>query len=73
MLIDNPSYPRVRPARLTKNILAFDDSVSSLRRILHKDLGLFAYKVQLMTMRFNIAVWALDQLENDGDFAHLLG
>lgn len=51
-------------------------SKSSLRRILHKDLGMTPYKVQLVQelkprdhpLRFHFASWACDQLENDADF-----
>lgn len=51
-------------------------SRTSLRRILHKNLGLFAYKVQLSqqlkehdhSLRHRFAVWALEQLELDNDF-----
>lgn len=89
MLIDNRSYPRVRPVRSVENIAAVAESVrqnprtsthhrsqqlnisrTSLRRILHKDLGLFAYKVQLTQelkqndhpLRYPFCVWASDQL-----------
>lgn len=52
-------------------------SRTSLRRILHKDLGLFAYKVQLTQelkqndhpLRYRFSVWALEQLEIDDNFA----
>lgn len=51
-------------------------SRTSMMRILHKDLGLFAYKVQLTQqlkandhpLRYRFAVWALEQLEMDIDF-----
>lgn len=51
-------------------------SRTSLRRILHKDLGLFAYKVQMTQelkandhpLRYQFSVWAIDQLDNDVDF-----
>ncbi|XP_018375528.1 PREDICTED: uncharacterized protein LOC108769183 [Trachymyrmex cornetzi] len=51
-------------------------SRTSLRRILHKDLGLFAYKIQMTQelkandhpLRYQFAVWAIDQLNNDVDF-----
>ena len=47
-----------------------------LRRILHKDLDMTPYKVQLVQelkpinhpMRFRFAKWACDQLTEDGDF-----
>lgn len=48
-------------------------SRTSLRRILHKDLGLFAYKVQMTQelkandhpLRYQFAVWAIDHLKFD--------
>lgn len=51
-------------------------SRTSLRRILHKDLGLFAYKVQLTQelkqndhpLRHRFSVWALNELVNDVNF-----
>ncbi|KAJ8935836.1 hypothetical protein NQ318_019895, partial [Aromia moschata] len=48
MLMDNRSHPRARPVRTAEKIAVVAQSVcTSLRRILHKDLGLFAYKLQL--------------------------
>jgi len=52
-------------------------SRTSLRKILHKDLGLFPYKIQLTQqlkandheIRYRFSVWALEQLEMDNDFA----
>ena len=52
-------------------------SETSLRRILHKDLGMTPYKVQLVQqlkpndhpMRFRFAKWACDRLREDADFA----
>lgn len=52
-------------------------SETSLRRILHKDLGMTPYKVQLVQelkptdhpMRFRFAKWACDRLTEDADFA----
>lgn len=52
-------------------------SRTTLRRILHKDLGMFAYKVQLVQVlklndlpqRFRFAEWALNELNDDPDFA----
>ena len=50
-------------------------SETSLRRILHKDLGMMPYKVQLVqelkpihSMRFRFAKWACDRLTEDADF-----
>ena len=52
-------------------------SETSLRRILHKDLGMTPYKIQLVQeelklidhpMRFRFAKWACDQLIEDADF-----
>jgi len=51
-------------------------SRTSLRRILHKDLGMKAYKVQLVQklkphdhpMRFRFAQWAEERLAEDEDF-----
>ena len=51
-------------------------SEASLRRILHKDLGMTPYKVQLIqelkpidhTMRFRFAKWVCDRLTEDADF-----
>ena len=51
-------------------------SETSLERILHKDLGLTPYKVQLVQklkpidypMRFRLAKWACDRLTEDADF-----
>ena len=51
-------------------------SETSLRRILHKDLGMTPYKVQLVQewktighpMRFRFAKWACDRLTEDADF-----
>ncbi|KAJ8962482.1 hypothetical protein NQ318_000870 [Aromia moschata] len=48
-------------------------SRTSLRRILHKDLGLFAYKLQLTQevkendhpLRYRFSVWVLNEFEND--------
>ena len=48
----------------------------SLRQILHKDLGMAPYKVQLIQelkpfdhpMRFHFAKWAYDRLTEDADF-----
>ena len=53
-------------------------SEASLRRILHKVLGMTPYKVQLVqelkpidhTMRFRFANWACDRLTEDADFGH---
>ena len=59
-------------------------SETSLRRIMHKDLGMTPYKVQLVqvlkpmdhSMRFRFAKWACDRLTEDADFGkkknHLL-
>ncbi|KAJ8942881.1 hypothetical protein NQ318_007659 [Aromia moschata] len=63
MLIDNRSHPRARPMRTAERIAAITQSVREnprtsirpraqrlkpvVRRISHKDLGLFAYKLQL--------------------------
>ncbi|KAJ8938485.1 hypothetical protein NQ318_007121, partial [Aromia moschata] len=54
MLMDNRSRPRACPVRTAERIAAVAQSSlhnnvsrTSLRRILHKDLGLFAYKLQL--------------------------
>lgn len=52
-------------------------SRTTLRMILHKDLGMFAYKVQLVQelkqvdhpQRFRFAEWALNQLNDDPNFA----
>ena len=45
---------------------------TSLRRILHKDLGTTPYKVKLVQevkpMRFRFAKWACDRLTEDADF-----
>ena len=54
----------------------FNISETSLRRILHKDLGMTPYKVQLVQelkpidhpIRFRIAKWACDRLSEDDDF-----
>ena len=51
-------------------------SETSLRRILHKDLDMMPYKVQLVQelkpidhpMRFRFAKWACDRLTLDADF-----
>ena len=51
-------------------------SETSLRLILHKDLGMTLYKVQLVQelksidhpMRFRLAKWACDRLTEDADF-----
>ena len=51
-------------------------SETSLRRILHKDLGMMTYKIQLVQelkaidypMRFRFANWACDRLTEDADF-----
>ena len=51
-------------------------SQTSLRRILHKDLGMTPYKDQLVQelkainhpMRFLFAKWACDRLTEDADF-----
>ena len=51
-------------------------SKTSLRRILHKDLSMTPYKVQLVQelkpidhpMRFRFAQWTLDRLTEDDDF-----
>ena len=51
-------------------------SETSLRRILHKDLGMMPYKVQLVQelkpidhpMRCRLAKWACDRLTEDADF-----
>ena len=51
-------------------------SETSLRRILHKDLGMTPYKVQLVQelksidypMRFRFAKWACDRFTEDADF-----
>ena len=51
-------------------------SETLLRRILHKDLGMTPYKVQLVQelkpidypMRFPFAKWACDRLIEDADF-----
>ena len=51
-------------------------SETSLRRMVHKDLGMTPYKVQLVRelkpidypMRFRIAKWACDRLTEDADF-----
>ena len=55
-------------------------SETSLRRILHKDLGMTPYKVQLAQelkpidhpMRFRFAKWACDRLIEDADFGKKL-
>ena len=52
---------------------------TSLRRILHKDLGLTPYKVQLLQelkpidhpMRFRLAKWSCDRLTEDADFGKI--
>ena len=54
-------------------------SETSLRQILHKDLAMTPYKVQLVQelkiidhpMLFRSAKWACDRLIEDGDFDHL--
>ena len=51
-------------------------SETSLRRILHKDLGTTPYKVQLVqqlkpidySMRFRFTKWACNRLTEDADF-----
>ena len=51
-------------------------SETSLRRILHKDLGMTPYKVPLVQefkqidhpMRFRFAKWTCDRLTEDADF-----
>ena len=51
-------------------------SETSLRRILHKDLGMTPYKIQLVQelkpidypMRCCLAKWACDRLKEDADF-----
>ena len=51
-------------------------SETSLRRILHKDLGMMPHKVQLVQelkpvdhpMRFRTAKWACDRFTEDADF-----
>ena len=51
-------------------------SETSLRRILHKDLGMTSHKVQLVqelkpidhAIRFRFAKWACDRLIEDADF-----
>ena len=51
-------------------------SETSLKRILHKDLGMTPYKFQLVQemkpighpMRFRLAKWICDRLTDDGDF-----
>ena len=51
-------------------------SETSLRRILHKDLGMTPYKVQLVEelkpidhpMRFRFTKWACDRLTEDADY-----
>ena len=51
-------------------------SETSLRRILHKELGMTPYKIQLVhelkpidhPMRFRFAKWACDRLTEDADF-----
>ena len=53
-------------------------SETSLRRILHKDLGMTPYKVQFVQelkpidhpMRFRFAKWACDRLTEDTDFGN---
>ena len=50
---------------------------TTLRRILHKDLGMFAYKIQLvqelkpndLPQRLRFAEWALNELNDDPNFA----
>lgn len=52
-------------------------SRTTLRRILHQDLGMYTYKVQLVQelkqvdhqQRFRFADWALNKLNDDPDFA----
>ena len=88
ILIDKPE--RENPKRLCtlENIAAVAESVceapstfssiseTSLRRILHKDLGMTPYKVQLVQelkpidhpMRFHFAKWACVRLTEDADF-----
>ena len=51
-------------------------SETSLRLIMHKDLGMMPYKVQLVqefklidhSMRFHFAKWDCDRLTEDADF-----
>ena len=53
-----------------------NNSETSLRRILHKDLGMTPYKVQLVqklkpidhSMGFRFAKWAFDRLTEDANF-----
>ena len=54
----------------------FNISETSLKRILHKDLGMTPYKVQLAQqlkpidhpMQYHFAKWACDRLTEDADF-----
>ena len=56
--------------------LQLNISETSLRRSLHKDLGMTPYKIQLVQelkaidhpMRFCFAKWACDRLTEDADF-----
>ena len=87
ILIDKPKRAKAKTVRTPKNIAAVAEnvceapSVSIQRRsqqlnILHKDLGMTRYKVQLVqelkpidhSMRFRFAKWACDRLTEDTDF-----
>ena len=92
ILIDKPKCEKPKTVRIPDNIADVAEiksttsihrhsqqlniSETSLRRILHKDLDITAYKVQLIqglkliyhTMRFRFAKWACDRLTEDADF-----
>ena len=89
ILIDKLEREKPKTVRTPDNIAAVAESVceapstsvhhrsQQLRRILHKDLGMTPYKVQLIQelkpinhpMRFCFVKWACDRLTEDADFA----
>ena len=84
ILIDKPKREIPKTVHIPESIAAVAESEhqqlnileTSLRRILHKDLGMMPYKVQLVQklkpidrpMRFRFAKWACDRLTEDADF-----
>ena len=89
ILIDKPKREKPKTMRTPENIATVAPSTSiscrsqtlnisepSLRRILHKDLGMTPYKVQLVQdmkpidhpMRFRFAKWACNRLTKDAEF-----
>ena len=91
ILIDKPKSEKSKTVRTLDNIAAAAEGVReapktsihhrsqqlNISRILHKDLGMTPYKVQLVQqlkptdhpMLFRFAKWACDRLREDADFA----